>query len=424
MAFFSLDPGDIDKLDKDEKKSDALILNLRAHPQKLLATILIGNNFVNIGIILCSDFILRKLLPETTFSDWSAWLHQYINVDPYWIYRGLNFFITIIGVTFVLVLFGEILPKVYANINNLAFARFMSRPMHVLFKGLGFISSRLVGTSHYLEQKFKDNSTISDEQKDHLDKAIDFSVSQDIYGNEEAEILKGILNFGDVAVKQIMKSRVDMKVLDREMDFNEIMQNIREFGFSRFPVFEEELDNIIGLLYIKDLLGKTQKGKEYPWQEHIRYNVLYVPESKKIDDLLKEIQEKRLHMAIVVDEFGGTSGLVTLEDIMEEVIGEIKDEFDDDEEKDYIRIDQKNYIFEGKVLLNDVCRIIGEDKDYFDEARGLSDSLAGLLLEMKGRIPNKDEELSYKKYEFKVVSVSKRRIEKINLHIREDEEHV
>ena len=251
--------------------------------------------------------------------------------------------------------------------------------------------------------------------KKEIDAAIELAVTDD--ENGEIDILKGIINFGDVSAKQIMKSRVDVVAIDISSDFNQVLKVVRESGFSRIPVFDEDFDTIKGLLYVKDLLGYTNEKEDFKWTTLIRNNVLYVPESKKIYDLLREFQAKRTHIGIVVDEYGGSAGLVTLEDIMEEVIGDIKDEFDQEEEVIYTKIDDHNYIFEGKTLLNDVVRILDLENDIFDDVKGSADSLAGLILELTGTMPARDKQVKYKDLHFKIVSVSKRRIEKINIHL-------
>jgi len=245
-------------------------------------------------------------------------------------------------------------------------------------------------------------------------KAIQLTVDNE-EDSEEADILRGILKFGNVSAKQIMKSRVDVVALDETANYTEVMTTIKESGFSRIPVYKEDFDEVIGILYVKDLLGFAKEDSGFNWQKFVRENILYVPESKKIDDLMKEFQQKRTHMGIVVDEFGGSAGIVTLEDIMEEVIGEIKDEFDEDEEVDYVKINATNFIFEGKTLLNDVARIIGVEKGSFDQIKGEADSLAGLLLMHLGHIPKKDKEITVGQFRFKIVAVTKRRIEKIHL---------
>ncbi len=417
IAFFSLSPQDIDGLQKDGDEKSKRILKLRENPPKLLATILISNNLVNIGIILISDLLIKSILPEETFTKWGYALQSIFPFDPLFLGKALSFLITIVVISFLLVLFGEVLPKIYASINNMRFVHFMERPMGLLSRIFSPFSKRLIRSTSIFETRFASNQQGFDPtRKEELEDAIDFSVSQSIYEDEQADILKGILKFGDVTVKQIMRSRMDIFAIEDTRPFKEMFEEVLSSGFSRIPIYQEDLDKIVGLLYVKDLLGFSP---EKPWMGEVRNNVLFVPETKKISDLLKEFQQKRLHLAIVVDEFGGTSGLVTLEDIMEEVIGEITDEFDDDHDQDYIKIDERNFIFEGKTLLNDVCRVIGEDIDIFDEVKRSSDSLAGLILELHGQIPPKGFELSYEQFQFRIIEVNKRRIEKIKLHIED-----
>jgi len=284
---------------------------------------------------------------------------------------------------------------------------------------LGGFSKILVNWSNKIESRVdKHRGTVKSRLKDDIDKAIDLTVSKEENAEEEADILKGILKFSDVLVKQVMTSRMDLVSIESETTFQEMLRVVKDSGFSRIPVFKEDLDNIEGILYVKDLLGHTNEEADFGWQKFIRKEMLYIPESKKINELLKEFQTMRLHMAIVVDEYGGTSGIVTLEDIMEEIIGDIRDEFDEERDIEYLKIDENNYIFEGKTLLNDVCRVIGEDLNVFDEIKGESDSLAGLFLEVTGRFPKVDGELDLDPYKLKIVSMTNKRIEKINLMIK------
>ena len=419
VAFFSLSPTNIQELESDKKESSQRILWLKNQPRTLLATILISNNFINIAIVIVSEYLLRKSLPEAVYDNWSLGIQSIIG-DQFsveLISRGINFLITVIGVTFLLLLFGEIAPKIYANVNNKAFARFMSIPLSALRTIFYPVSSVLVNWSNRLEDRVERNRIKSSTNKEELGKAIELAVSNEKRSEREVEILKGIIHFGDVVVKQIMKPRVDVVAVDTDTSYKEILNIVRKSGYSRIPVYKEDFDNIIGILYVKDLLGHTNEKQSFNWLKLIRENILYIPESKKINDLLKEFQLKRMHLAIVVDEYGGSSGIVTLEDIMEEVIGEIKDEFDDEQEVDYLKIDDNNYIFEGKSQLNDVCKIIGLESDVFDDVRGESDTLAGLFLEVIGSMPKVDKEITYKNFKFKIVSVSKKRIEKINVSI-------
>ena len=417
VAFFSLSPNDLEELKSEDNKTNNKILKLRNKPRKLLATILISNNFINIAIVVLSDYLIRNLLGEERLLKSGTYFSEILpfNIDPSTLGSVINILITTVGVTFLLVLFGEVAPKVYANLNNRKFAEFMVRPMKALSFIFGPASALLVNWSSKMESQFiYQKSGIDDTSKEDLDKAIQLTVDNE-EDSDEADILRGIIKFGNVSAKQIMKSRVDVIALDETVDYTEVMNTIKESGFSRIPVYKEDFDEIVGILYVKDLLGYSKENKDFKWQGFVRDTILYVPESKKIDDLLKEFQQKRTHMGIVVDEFGGSAGIVTLEDIMEEVIGEIKDEFDEDEEVDYIKINPANYIFEGKTLLNDVARIIGVEKGSFDSVKGEADSLAGLLLMHFGHIPKKDKELTLGQFKFKIVTVTKRRIEKIHL---------
>lgn len=423
VAFFSLTKTDLGELKEGDSPSDKRIVALMEYPKYLLATILISNNFINIAIVIVSAYLVDVFLGQAQLLDISAYIYHMglgniASIEG--IARTLNFLITVVGVTFILVLFGEIAPKIYANLNNRKFASFMSRPLTILSILFRPFSSILVQWSTKMENRIKNYENYqSTTSKEDLDAAIELTVIQDEDSSEEqADILKGIVKFGDVMTRQIMKSRVDIIAIDEHASFKEVISLVKESGYSRIPVFREDLDTIVGLLYAKDLIGYLHSEEHFKWQEFIRTNVLYVPESKRIDDLLKEFQLKRMHMAIVVDEYGGCSGLVTLEDIMEEVVGDIKDEFDEDEEVEYVLLNDGNYIFEGKTLLNDVCRIMGLELGYFDKIRGEADSIAGLVLEIIGSMPKIEKEIEYRELVIKVVSVSKRRIEKINIQVK------
>ena len=417
VAFFSLSPGDIEDLKNDENNINKSVLRLREKPRKLLATILISNNFINIAIVIISDFLIRSVLGEDRLMSIGSFIAQLIPMEPMLLGNIFNVLITVVGVTFLLVLFGEVAPKIYANLNNVRFAQFIARPMSFLSFFFNPFSGLLVNWSSRMESHIiYQRSGIDDTSKEDLDKAIQLTVNN-VHESEEADILRGIIKFGNVSAKQIMKSRVDVVAIDEKDSYENLLQIARESGYSRIPVHKEDFDDIVGILYVKDLLGHVNEPADFQWQKFIRHNVLYVPESKKIDDLLKEFQQERLHMAIVVDEFGGSAGIVTLEDIMEEVIGEIKDEFDEDEEVDFIKLNENNFIFDGKTLLNDVARIIGVEKGAFDLYRDSADSLAGLLLSHYGFIPKKDKELNLGPFRLRIVSVSKRRIEKIHITI-------
>lgn len=294
----------------------------------------------------------------------------------------------------------------------------MAIPLNFLSYIFYPISRVLVGWSNYFELRLESRKgRYNSSKKDELDRAIDLTISDTESQTDEADILKSILTFNDVTVKQIMKSRVDVIAIDFDSDFEHVLKTIRECGYSRIPVYKEDFDNLVGILYAKDLLSHLGKAKNFNWQRIIRKNMLFIPEAKKINDLLKEFQLKHLHIAIVVDEYGGSAGLVTMEDIMEEILGEIRDEFDEHDELNAVIIDNNNFVFEGKTLINDVCRIIGEDILIFDEIKGESDSIAGMILEMTGELPIEGQELSHQQFDFQVISVSERRVEKIKLTI-------
>ncbi|MEO1513927.1 MAG: gliding motility-associated protein GldE [Bacteroidota bacterium] len=422
VAFFSLNANDLKDLEQENSRQAQRILELREKPRTLLATILISNNFINIAIVIVSEYLFRNLLPADLIDQWSAGILKIINYNDFFgatvegVSPVLYFLITVVGVTFLLVLFGEVAPKVYAKLNNLRLARFMSGVLRLLVSAFRPFSTLLVRGTNMIERRLAKNSqngTIA--SREEIDQAIELTVKDSEHGKQDIDILKGIVKFGEVSVKQIMRSRVDVVAVDFRTSFEELMKIVKDSGFSRIPVYDEDFDSVTGMLYVKDLIGVMDEGPDFEWQTLIRTNVFYVPEAKKISDLLKEFQTRRLHMAIVVDEYGGSSGIATLEDIMEEIIGEIKDEFDDEIELEYIKLDDQNYIFEGKTLLNDVCRVIGVDTTAFDEVRGDADSVAGLVLELSGLIPKVDSEITYGNFRFKIVAVSKKRVEQIKI---------
>ena len=421
VAFFSLGPTDFKSIQEQDSSSGSILLSLKEIPEKLLATILIANNFVNIAIVIVSQLIFERLLGEGTLQQIGESLSTFWPLSafsPAQLAQGFNIAITVVLVTSILVLFGEISPKIYANLNARKFALLMARPLQLLTWAFTPLSMLLVFFGARLESRLdiqKNNNTNS--SKEDLDAAIAITVEDSAESHQEAGILRGIVKFGDLSAKQVMKPRVDVVAVEVDSTYNELLKLVRDSGYSRIPVYREDLDSIEGILYVKDLLGHTEEAADFQWQTLIRDTVLYIPEYKKIDDLLREFQLKRMHMAIVVNEYGGTMGIVTLEDIMEEVIGEIMDEFDEDEDVEYIKLGDNNYIFEGKTLLNDVCRVIGERTGYFDEMKGNSDSLGGLIIENLGHIPKAEKELMIKNVQLKVITVTNRRIEKVNLRV-------
>ena len=423
VAFFSLSPQELHELNIDKEPSSKRINYLRTKPRKLLATILITNNFVNIAIVMVSNYLSLTLLSEDTFHPASRAIANWPFMDAFSLQAradGIGFIITTVIVTFLLVLFGEVAPKIYAKINNVRLARIMSQPLVILVRVFSPASNLLVNWGVGLEKRLSLKSgTAMQADKDEIDKAIDLAVSRDGESEEEsrieADILKSIIKFNDVSVKQIMRARVDVVAADEEMSYAELLKLVISSGYSRIPVYKEDFDHIIGVLYVKDLISHRREGSGFAWQKLVRSQVLYVPESKKINDVLKEFQAERVHIGIVVDEYGGSAGIVTLEDVMEEVIGEIRDEFDSDREGDYKKIDATTFVFDGKMLINDVCRIIDFDSSRLDPIRGDADSLAGLILEVNGELPNKGEEFEIEGLVMIILSVSKRRIEKIRV---------
>jgi gliding motility-associated protein GldE len=420
VAFFSLDRNQLRDLEEEETRSGARILSLREKPRRLLSTILITNNLVNIGIIILSYYLFQVFLPPYVFYAWgdavNTWAIPGRFTPDQWA-SFFSFMITIVGITFLLVLFGEVVPKIYANLNNVGFARLMSGPINILMALFAPLSRTMVKWGNALEKKLGTESVLGANKED-IDRAIDLAVAKDKDSEIEAGILKSIVSFNDVAVKQIMRSRMDIIALDTALSQQEMLEIVREAGYSRLPVYEEQLDNIKGMLYVKDLIGYIDSPEpSSSWPVLVRKEVLYVPEARKINDLLKDFQREHLHMAIVVDEYGGTSGLVTMEDVIEEVIGDIKDEFDEDQEFEFRRLSDSEYIFEGKTMMIDVCRIIGVDKASFDRVDGDADSLAGLVLDLHGKMPVVGQKIEFPPFSFTVLSVSPKRIERVKVQI-------
>jgi gliding motility-associated protein GldE len=326
------------------------------------------------------------------------------------------FVIQVIAVTFLILLFGEVIPKVYATRNALKLAETMAMPIMFVKKILTPVSYLLISSSSFIEKKVKQK--VHRISVDELSDALELTNDPEI---EEEDLLKGIVRFGNTDVKQIMKARIDATAIDIEMGYHELLELIRECGYSRIPVYKKNFDNVTGILYIKDLLSSidlnetTSSKGEKDWRKLVR-NPFFVPENKKIDDLLKEFQEKKIHLAIVVDEYGGTSGIVTLEDIIEEIVGEISDEYDDDE-LSYSKLDDFNYVFEGKTPLNDLYRIIGMEGDIFEEVKGDADTLGGFIIELEGRIPKKNECVTFQNLLFAIEASDKRRITRVKITI-------
>jgi len=394
VAFFSLSNEDLDEIAEGETQSGSLVIKLLHSPKQLLSTILILNNLINIAIVTL-----------TTFVSWSIF--------------GMNatgivvILVQTIGVTFAIVFLGEIVPKVYANKAKVGFSLIMAPTINFFSTILKPISLLLMFISNLIERRIeKKGVSLS---VDELNQALELTTED--AADEEKDILKGIVNFGTLTVKQVMKSRMEITAIDTEMDFHELMDKINKSGYSRIPVYEETIDNIEGVLYIKDLLPFIDRDENFNWKELIRKS-FFVPENKKVDTLLKDFQQKRVHMAIVVDEYGGTSGLVTLEDLIEEIIGEINDEFDDTDDIFFQEIDSNTFIFEGKVSLNDFCKKLELDSQVFDDVKGESESLGGLLLEINNKLPKNGTKIQFDEFEFTILAVDARKIKKVKVHIQ------
>ncbi len=397
VAFFSLSYKDINMLKTKQQASYKRIVDLLEEPKTLLASLVIANSFVNIAIILIANFIIDELIPLHTELWWA------------------EFLIKVFSVTFILVLFGEVMPKVMATQNNLRFAKDVGplvKGIAYLFEGL---SRRLVKTSDFIEKKLarKSNSAYSLEELDH---AIDITTDSEA-SEKEKNILKGIVKFSNISVRQIMKSRLDVSGIPVTTTFGELVRKVEELHYSRLPVFKDDMDEVVGMIHTKDLLPYIDQTADFNWQVLMR-PPYFIHEQKMIEDLLQEFQSKRIHFAVVVDEFGGTSGIVTLEDIMEEIIGDIKDEFDEDE-LPYKKIDDFTYLFDGKTMINDVCKAMALNQETFDDVRGESESLAGLVLELAGKIPKADDVVSSGDFDFTIIEVEKNRLQKIKVMIRQ-----
>ena len=395
IAYFSLSPTDVAELELKKDNKDKRIQLLRADGERTLATILIGNNFVNVTIIMLCNYAFDSLV---TFGPKAVWI-QFVSL-------------TVI-LTFLLLLFGEIMPKVYSRQAPLAYCRKSVSGIMFMRRLFWPIETILIKSGIFLEKVVhKEEQSLS---VDDLEQALELTDKDDI--KDEQSIRQGIIRFGDETAKEVMTSRQDIVDIDIRSTFAEVLSCILENNYSRIPVYQDNDDNIRGILYIKDLLPHVSKPATFRWQSLIRPGY-FVPETKKIDDLLREFQENKVHIAIVVDEFGGTSGLVTLEDILEEIVGEINDEYDDDE-KTYSKINYNTYLFEGKTLLSDLCRILNIDDDTFTEVCGDADTIAGMLLEIKGDFLTLHERIDYKNFTFEVMAVEERRISRVKVIVHD-----
>jgi putative hemolysin len=395
VAFFSLDPQTLNELEESERKADRNILRLLKTPQRLLATILIGNNFVNVAVILLLTHFTTTII---NFEN-----------EPF-----LGFLFQAIFITFMLLLFGEIMPKVYATQNAKKTALFSSPFITGMEKMFGPFVSFLVNSTSIVNSRLAKHNR-SNISMDELSHALELTSNSK---DEDTEILEGIIKFGNIQVVDIMTSRVDMVVIDIKTNYKQLLDIIIKSGYSRMPVFAVNRDSIKGVLYSKDLLPHLDKPANFRWQSLVR-QPFFVPETKKIDDLLNEFQLNKVHLALVVDEYGGTSGLVTMEDILEEIVGDISDEYDNEEQL-FTKIDNHTFIFEAKILLNDFFKIVEIDEDDFIKVTDEVETLAGLILELKGDIPAKNERIGYGRYVFEIIAVDNRRIKKVKLYIKDD----
>jgi putative hemolysin len=394
VAFFSFRPEDLVKFKTNKSKKAKTALKLYNRPERLLSTILVANSTMNIAVVLLSAFLSSNIFEFST--------------------ELLGFIINAILITFLLLFFGEIMPKVYASRNHIAMALFMAYPLTVLEKIFKPVTSLLILSSSFVKRRsLAGNSNIS---MDDLSDALE--LTSDNF-DEDEKILKGIVNFGNINVSAIMCPRLDVTAIDIKSGFDKIIPVIIGSGFSRIPVFSGSFDTVKGILYAKDVLPFTNNPANFKWQALLR-PPYFVPETKKINDLLKEFQTKRIHMAVVIDEYGGTSGIITLEDILEEIVGEITDE-SDEIQKLFTKLNDNTYIFLGKIMLNDLCKILEIDEDVFEEVRGESETLAGLILEMTGEIPKKDQIIKFGRFVFRIVSADRRKIKEIRVEINKED---
>ena len=390
IAFFSLSQKDIDETVQENASKGKIIADLLEKPKKLLATLLVANNFINIGVVILFSFVGKGIFSEIT--------------SPV-----LKFILEVIVVTFLILLFGEVLPKVYASRNNIKFAKQIAYPIAILDKILSPVSLPMRSATIFLHNKLGKQKT--NFSVDQLSQALELTDSEET-SSDEQKILEGIVTFGNTDTKQVMSPRIDIFALEIEESFSIICPKIIEKGFSRIPVYRDNIDQIEGVLFVKDLLPHINTN-DFDWKPLIR-EPFFVPENKKLDNLLKDFQNMKSHLAIVVDEYGGTSGLVSLEDVIEEIVGDISDEFDD-ENINFSKIDDKNYLFEGKINLKDFYRIVDVDEELFEIKKGEAETLAGFILEILGNFPKKDQKITFENCLFTIETVDKKRIRQIKV---------
>ena len=394
-AFFSLSPADNEDLKKNNDKRSKLVQDLLSKPKELLATMLITINFVNVGVVILSTFILDDLYPETPGSELK------------------RFLLEVVGITLLILLTGEVVPKIFASKNALLVVHWVARPLDLLSKmpPISWIKFGLVKGSFFIQKLFQGSVKVN---TDELEQALALT-KEKTTSEEDHKILEGIVRFGKTEASQIMTPRIEVDAIDETLNFREVVEMILESGYSRIPIYEGSQDNVIGILYIKDLLPNLNEGEDFDWKKEIR-KPYFIPENKKINDLLQDFRSMKMHMAIVVDEYGGASGIVTLEDILEEIVGDITDEFDDNEVV-YTKIDDSTYLFEGRTSLNDFYKIIECDEELFESLKGEAETIGGFVIEQKGRILRNNEFIVVSNYKLIVESSDKRRIKTVKIKI-------
>ena len=403
VAFFSLGPAELEELENEQSKSSKVAIDLLDKPKQLLATILIANNFVNVGIIVLSTYLSAIVFPEAVLG------------------VTLKFIVDVVAITFLLLLFGEVIPKIYATKNGKSMSLLMAKPLSFVSKmpPFSWLKMGLVKGTSVISNlgRVKSHNVSTDE----LTQAVELTIGEHADQNDK-KIWQDIVRFGEKDVKQIMKPRVDVEAMNVDASFEDIYKRLEETKFSRIPVFKDTFDSIEGILFIKDLLPYLDEKPDFEWQK-LKREAFFVPENKKIDDLMNDFQELKMHMAIVVDEYGGTSGIVTLEDVLEEIVGDIADEFDDDDLA-YSKLDEFNYIFEGKTPLVDIYKVLEIDGTEFEEAKSESDTLAGFAIEQAGKILKKGEKVKFSNYIFHVEAADSRKVKRVKLTIIDEDETV
>lgn len=401
VAFFSLTTQQIEECKESKKLVDKKLLELLSKQKLLLATILLLNNLINIAIVIASTYMMWQLFGREE--------------------EGIVVVILTVIVTIAIVFFGEVVPKVIARQRSLLFSRNVARPMAfaiTVFQPAAWI---LAFMGERLEKSVKKGQNQTPVSVEQLNKALELTTNNEA-AKEARQILRGVINFGQINAKQIMNSRTAITAVEYSTSYDSLLETIKESGYSRIPIYKEKVDDITGLLYAKDLLAHLRKGNDFEWQELIRENVFYVPETKKIDDLFQDFQVKHIHMAIVVDEYGGTSGLVTLEDVIEEIVGEINDEFDDEAESLFVKTEENEYIFEGKTLLSDFVKEFELHGSHFDTVKGESESIGGLMLELFSKMPLREEKTEFPPFEFIIESADRKRVKKVKVRVLQQED--